>query len=63
MVVPGWGNTRHITPSKPEQDPVETLFIHCDVATDAYVVDIRNCLLCAVPVECHSGQGVGYGPR
>ena len=63
-VLMGWGNMRHMGPSQPRRDPVESLFVHCDLAADAHVVDnVRNCLLRAVPAEDRHGQVVCHEPQ
>ena len=55
----GRGNMHHTAPSQPSRDPVESLFVHCDLATNAHVVgNVRNCLLRAVPAEGRHGQVV-----
>ena len=45
-------SVHHMAPSQPRRDPVESLFMHCDLAADAHVVgNVRNCFLWAVPAE------------
>ena len=47
----------------PKRDPVDSLYVHCDLAADARAVgNVRNCLLHAVPVEGHSCQVMCYKP-
>ena len=36
-VLTGRGNTCHNAPSQPRRDQVESLFVHCDLATTAHV--------------------------
>ena len=63
-VLMGRGNTRHMAPSQPRRNPVESLFVHCDLAADTHVVvNVRNCLLRAVPAKGHHGQVVCYEPQ
>ena len=60
----GRGSTRHMAPSQTRQDPIESLFMHCDLAADAQMVgNVRNCLLHAVPAEGRHGQVVCYEPQ
>ena len=60
----GRGNTCHLAPSQPRQDPVESLLVHCNLATDAHVVgNVRNCLLRAVPTKGLKGQVLCYEPQ
>ena len=47
----------------PKRDPVDSLYVHCDLAADARAVgNVRNCLLHAVPVEGYSCQVMCYKP-
>ena len=63
-VLMGQGSVHHMAPSQPRRDPVESLFVHCDLAADAHVVgNVRNCLLRAVPVEGCQGQVMCYEPQ
>ena len=63
-VLMGGGNSRHMAPSQPRRDLFESLFLHCDLAADAHVVDnVRNCLLSAVPDEGRHGQVMCYQPQ
>ena len=55
------GPGHHMAPTQPKRDLVESLFMHCDLAADAYAVgNVRNCLLHAVPVEGHFGRVLCY---
>ena len=63
-VLMGQGNTRHMAPSQPRQDPVESLFVHCDLAADTHVVsNVRNYLLCSLPTKGRYGQVMCYEPQ
>ena len=63
MVFLDWGNTCLIAPYMPKRDPVDSLYVHCDLAADARAVgNVRNCLLHAVPVEGYSCQVMCYKP-
>ena len=63
-VLMGRDNTRHVAPSQPGQDPVESLFVHCDLAAGAHMVgNVRNCLLRAVPAEGRHSQVMCYEPQ
>ena len=58
-----WGNTRLIVPSAPKWDTMDSLYMHADLSTDAHMVgNIRNCLLCAEPMEEHFHQVMCYKP-
>ena len=58
-----WGNTGLIAPYMPKRDPMDSLYVHCDLAADAHAVgNVRSCLLHAVPVEGHSCQVMCYKP-
>ena len=63
MVFLDWGNTCLIAPYMPKRDPVDSLYVHCDLAADARAVgNVRSCLLHAVPMEGHSCQVMCYKP-
>ena len=60
----GRGSVRHMAPSQPRREPVESLFVHFDLDADAHVVgNVRNCMLRAVPAEGRHGQVVRYEPQ
>ena len=45
-VLMGRGSTCHMAPSQPWQDPVESLFVHCDLDADAPVVGNSGIACC-----------------
>ena len=57
MLLLGQGKTSHMAPTQSMRNPVESLFMHCNLAADAHMVgNVRNCLLCTVPTEGNYGQ-------
>ena len=51
-------------PAQPRLEPVDCLYVHCDLAQDAHVVgNVKNCLLRTVPTRGRFGEVVCYEPR
>ena len=63
-VVVGRGGSSFRAPGQPRLEPVDCLYVHCDLAQDAHVVgNVKNCLLRTVSTRGRFGEVICYEPR